>query len=163
MNRIGMIVDLAHVAAVTMHAALNTTVAPVMFSHSGAYAICNNVRNVPDDVLARMPANGGVVMVNFFNVFVSCSSTATLSQVADHIDYIVLKTGSAKHVGYGSDFDGVGHLLPTVSVVLLVGCVWRTCLLLDISFLCLVVVRTEPDGCIDVSEFDSRIITSRLH
>ncbi len=112
MNRIGMIVDLAHVSNVTMHAALNTTLAPVMFSHSGAQAICNVPRNVPDDVLRRLPANGGVVMVNFYNAFVSCNeNAATISQVADHIDHIRAVAGIA-HIGYGSDFDGVTHYLP---------------------------------------------------
>ena len=123
MNRLGMIVDMSHIAHTTMRKVLDVTKAPVcvvskcfpcvfssslyaahhsetvllrtwlgilsveqvIFSHSSVFSICKNQRNVPDDVIQRIPANGGVIMVNFWPSFVSCSSNATLSQVADHI------------------------------------------------------------------------------
>uniref|UniRef100_A0A3Q0R3G8 Dipeptidase n=1 Tax=Amphilophus citrinellus TaxID=61819 RepID=A0A3Q0R3G8_AMPCI len=105
MNRLGMIVDLSHTSWNTTLAVLNHSKAPVIFSHSSSYSICNHSRNVPDSLLRELKKNQGLIMVNLHSQFISCRDMASISHVADHFDHI-RKVIGAESIGIGGDYEG---------------------------------------------------------
>ena len=106
MNRLGIMVDISHLSPTGVLDVLHVSEAPVIASHSNAYALCPHRRNLTDEQLESVASKGGVVGVTFVPNFVTENkSQTTLKRVLDHIDYMV-KTMGVDHVGLGSDFDG---------------------------------------------------------
>ncbi|MCI0338770.1 MAG: dipeptidase [Acidobacteria bacterium] len=124
MNRLGMMVDISHVADDTFWDCIEVSQAPLIASHSSCRALTNVPRNLTDDMLKAMAKNGGVVMVNFYNGFINteyakagmpapakAADTATMEMLMQHFEHII-KVAGIDHVGIGSDFDGVDGKLP---------------------------------------------------
>lgn len=152
MNRLGMMIDVSHVSDATFDDVLATTRGPIIASHSASRALTDSARNLTDEMLRKLAANGGIIMVNFFSAFIdeawrSAWSTqreerseahrkllanhaapvsfalsnaidrefasriprAPLASLIDHLDHIVRIAG-IKHVGIGTDFDGIPSL-----------------------------------------------------
>ncbi|GKT85048.1 membrane dipeptidase [Colletotrichum tofieldiae] len=130
MNRVGLIVDLSHTSYTSKETQIDVlggkdwegSKAPVIYSHSSAFSVCPHPRNVEDDVLKLVKQRNAVVMVNFAPDFISCVESgndnglptyvpgnATLAQVVRHVLHIGNLIGF-DHVGFGSDFDGIGSV-----------------------------------------------------
>lgn len=83
MNRLGLMIDLSHTSHDAMRAVLDTTKTPVLFTHCNAFSLCNHPRNVPDDVLARIPENGGIIMATFVPDFINQASLDWMRPLKD--------------------------------------------------------------------------------
>jgi membrane dipeptidase len=124
MNRLGMMVDISHVADETFEDVIETTKAPVIASHSSCRALTNVPRNLTDEMLKSLAKNRGVVMINFYNGFINTEyakpgmpaptkpeNAATMDMLMRHFEHAI-KVAGVDHVGIGSDFDGVDGMLP---------------------------------------------------
>ena len=112
MNRLGMIVDIAHLAPAGVKDVFAISQAPVVASHANAHALCPVPRNLSDGQLEKVAASGGVVGVTYVPNFITDGEgPATLDMLLDHVDHIVRVAG-IDHVGLGSDFDGFGGPSP---------------------------------------------------
>lgn len=131
MNRVGMIVDISHTSMATFWDAIKLSKQPIIASHSGAKACTFHDRNLTDDQLRALAANGGVVQVCIFAPYVNTDrSKASILDVVRHIDHCV-KVAGIDHVGIGSDFDGGGGVLGCAGVNDLLN---LTCHLLELGY-----------------------------
>ncbi|XRB04164.1 membrane dipeptidase [Pycnococcus provasolii] len=103
LNDLGLVVDLSHASVAAAADVLRLSRAPVIFSHSGAYELCEHPRNVPSNLLPLVRANGGLVMVPFHPPFLCGDSVLA---VVEHISFLARHLG-IRHVGLGSDYDGI--------------------------------------------------------
>ncbi|XP_069185488.1 dipeptidase 1 isoform X2 [Procambarus clarkii] len=108
MNRVGLMVDVAHASARTARDVVASSRAPVIFSHSAARALCDIERNVPDDILSSLAVNEGIVMVSFYNDFLTCGEAASIKDVIGHINHVRTMAG-VDYVGLGAGFDGINR------------------------------------------------------
>ncbi len=111
MNRLGIMVDISHAAESTFYQVMEVSETPIIASHSSARALCDHPRNLTDDQLKALAAQGGVAQICLYKGFINKEEEkASLSDAIRHINHIVDLIG-IDHVGIGSDFDGDGELI----------------------------------------------------
>jgi membrane dipeptidase len=115
MNRLGMLIDLAHISPAGFFDALEITAKPVIFSHGNAKTLCDHPRNLADDQLKALAENRGVIGLSYVPFFVD-EKAPTLERLLDHVDHVASLVG-IDTVGLGSDFDGGGTLLKDATEV----------------------------------------------
>ena len=106
LNRLGIIIDVSHLAPLGVAQVLEESEHPVVASHSNAYSLCPHFRNLTDGQLRAIADKGGVICVTFVPRFLTPEpQTASIEHILEHIDHIV-KVAGIEHVGVGSDFEG---------------------------------------------------------
>ena len=110
MDSLGMIIDVSHVGSKTIDDILETTINPIIATHSGVKALRNHYRNLTDQQIIKIAQKGGVIGVIFYPPYLTSSSTATINNVIAHIDYIKNLVG-VDYIALGSDFDGIERVV----------------------------------------------------
>jgi membrane dipeptidase len=118
MNRLGILVDLAHASEAAFFSTLEASARPVAFTHGNARALCDHPRNLTDAQLKALAANGGVIGLSYVPAFVD-REAPTIERLLDHVDHIAEVAG-IDTVGLGGDFDGGGTLLADATEVPLI-------------------------------------------
>ena len=109
MNRLGLMVDLSHAGERTFYDALDISQTPIVCSHSSCRALCDHPRNLTDDQMRRLAAQGGVMQVTLYNGFLVKDGEATVLDAIAHLEHAIHVMG-VDHVGLGTDFDGDGGI-----------------------------------------------------
>lgn len=114
MNRWGMMVDLSHASEKSFYDALEVSNAPIVCSHSSSRALCDHPRNLTDNQLRALAAQGGVAQVTLYSGFLRQDSSATIYDAIEHLEHMIRIMG-IEHVGIGTDFDGDGGIIGCAS------------------------------------------------
>ena len=110
MNRLGMLVDVSHIATAGFWDVIETSTKPIIATHSNAKTLCSHPRNLNDDQIKAINANDGLIGITFAGQFLEEDyNNACIDSVYRHIDYMLNLLGNDDHVGFGSDFDGISH------------------------------------------------------
>ncbi len=110
MNRLGMLVDVSHIATAGFWDVIETSTKPIIATHSNAKTLCSHPRNLNDDQIKAINANDGLIGITFAGQFLEEDyNNACIDSVYRHIDYMLNLLGNDDHVGFGSDFVGISH------------------------------------------------------
>ncbi len=110
MNKLGMLVDVSHIAPAGFWDVIETSSRPIIATHSNAKALCPHPRNLDDRQILAINENDGLIGVTFAGQFLEADyNNACIESVYRHIDYMLNLTGNDDHLGFGSDFDGISH------------------------------------------------------
>lgn len=110
MNKLGMLVDVSHIAPAGFWDVIETSSKPIIATHSNAKSLCSHPRNLDDKQIAAINANDGLIGITFAGQFLEDDyNNACIDSVYRHIDYMLNLMGNDDHIGFGSDFDGISH------------------------------------------------------
>lgn len=111
MNKLGMLVDVSHIAPAGFWDVIETSTKPIIATHSNAKTLCSHPRNMDDKQILAMNENDGLIGITFAGQFLENDyNDACIESVYRHIDYMLNLMGNDDHIGFGSDFDGISHV-----------------------------------------------------